>query len=80
MIKKTALIDDAAEFLGSQLSYDISKDKPLEQHDDFDSFSVIQFVLFIENKYKIRFTKSQINNMQCFNDLEKSLQEKLLEK
>lgn len=74
---KITLKEDASDFLGFKVSQEILKDKPLEEHDNFDSFSVIQFVLFIENKYKIRFTKKQIDNMNCFNDLENALEEQL---
>ena len=73
MSQKNNLTEDASEFLGFKIDQIILKDRPLEEHENFDSFSVIQFVLYVENKYKIRFTKEQIENMNCFNDLEQAL-------
>ena len=56
------------EFLGRKPSAPFDTERGLEFHPDFDSFSVIHLILFIENKKQLRLEAEEINRIKVLSD------------
>lgn len=63
-------IKDIEEFLGNSIDKEIlTIDKPLESQGILDSLDTMQFIIFLEKKYKKRLSISDIESLKLYSDL-----------
>ena len=63
-------IKDIEEFLGNNIEHEIlSIDQPLESQGILDSLDTMQFIIFLEKKYKKRLSESDIESLRLYSDL-----------
>ena len=63
-------IKDIEEFLGNNIDQEIlTIDEPLESQGILDSLDTMQFIIFLEKKYKKRLSISDIESLKLYSDL-----------
>ena len=63
-------IKDIEEFLGNNIDQEIlTIDEPLESQGILDSLDTMQFIIFLEKKYKKRLSVSDIESLKLYSDL-----------
>ena len=68
MIKGDIL--DLEEFTGQKFEHNlVDKNLPLEAQGLIDSLTALQFIIFLEKKYSLRLTRTQISTITVYQDL-----------
>ena len=63
-------INDVEEFLGNRIEKDsLDTNKPLELQGVLDSLDTMQFIIFLEKKYKKRLSNEEITSLNLYSDL-----------
>ena len=63
-------IKDIEEFSGNKIDKDsLSVDQPLETQGVLDSLDTMQFIIFLEKKYKKRLSDNDIESLGLYSDL-----------
>ena len=63
-------INDVEEFLGNRIEKDsLDTNKPLELQGVLDSLDTMQFIIFLEKKYKKRLSNEEISSLNLYSDL-----------
>lgn len=63
-------LKDIEEFIGKKLNVSsLSPSKPIEVQGVLDSLSTMQFLIFLEKKYKKRLSQEEIQSIMVYEDL-----------